>query len=1129
MKATGSRARSVRQWTSRALMAAGLTAASLVAAATSTMSETTLFGFANTDGNAPSGQLIEASDGNYYGTTCRGGAAQGSDNGVIWKITPAGQRTLLHSFNSTNVNTGVNVDGACPGGVIQGADGQLYGVAEAGGSNAGGVVFKIKIDGSQFQVLHAFGNSHASDQTVALDGSIPRAALIPGADGNFYGSTLDGGLYNSGSLYRIAADGSGYQVLYSFGQTNNNAGSPIDGSGPLGSLVQANDGLFYGVTYAGGNLVGSEGNDLGSGGGTAFQFDAAQGTLVTLHSFKIFDTENGDGYEPRTNLAVGPDGAFYGATAYGGFGNADTDNGTLFRLNSAGGFQLLHDFTDPNSDGTPPAVFGITLGSDGNFYGTTRFTQQSGAGSIYQFTMSGDFSTLYTFQNADSVADGSTPNGPMVQTSDGSFIGSLLGDGPNANSSGGGAIFKASISPALAAPVQLTLTPSTLTVGQSPSQTATLSWQVLNATSETYSNCFASGAWTGPQAASGSNVVASSASGTAGTYRYALTCGGVESGSATLTILPAGAPTPAPTVAIAISPTSIALGNSATLTWSSTNATSCSASGAWSGSVGTSGSLSQHPNATGSSTYTLTCTGNGGSATQSATLTVTPVPVAPTVTIAVNPNAVTLGNSAALSWSSTDATACTASGAWSGSQAVSGSLGVQPTAVGHYTYTLTCTGDGGSAQAAATLTVNPQPVVVPLPTVSIAVAPASITLGNTANLQWSSTDAASCVASGAWSGNQMVSGSQVLEIGAAGSYTYVLTCTNASGSAHNSATLTVTPAATLPPPPPPAAPTLTFDLSPNSVTLGNSSTLSWSTSNATACTASDAWGGSQATQGSSVQAPQTAGVFDYTLTCNGAGGSISHSVTLTVNAVAGGNLKIPVKSGGGAFGLPALLGLLGMAGLRKRRWAASALASIGLAVIGTAQAEPEFTDHVYVGVRGGVMNLDVDTVAFKKDLAAAGYGNVSVQQSDDAAAGTIYLGYMVDPKLGFEAGYTHRDHTVLTIDGASQAQLQGLLDTAVDKLHVYSDIYSASIKFQQEILPRFSVTGRGGAFYWYEKTRARAGGLSASDTHQGAGMTVGAGLSYRIWRGLELGAGLDYFGGNSAELYAATLQWSFGR
>jgi uncharacterized repeat protein (TIGR03803 family) len=1092
-----------RQWARRVMTTAGLTAASLVAAATTSVSETTLFGFSASDGNAPAGQLIEASDGNYYGTTCRGGAAQDSDSGVIWKITPAGQRTLLHSFNPTNLNTGVNGDGACPSGVMQGADGQLYGVTEAGGSNAGGVLFTIKLDGSQFLVLHHFGNSHSADQGVALDGSIPKATVIPGADGMLYGNTLDGGLYNAGTLYRIATDGSGYQILYSFGQTNNNSGSPIDGDGPLGTLVQANDGLFYGVTYAGGDRTDGEGNDTGSGGGTAFQFDAAQLSLHTLHSFKLFDTENGDGYEPRTNLAVGADGAFYGATAYGGYGNADTDNGTLFRIASNGDFTLLHDFTDPNSDGTPPAVFGITLGGDGNFYGTTRFTRQSGAGSVYQFTATGDFATLYTFQNADSVADGSTPNGAMVQTSDGGFIGALLGDGPNANADGGGAIFKLAANPALPAPVQLSLSPSTITVGSTPSQTATLSWQVLNATSQTYSNCFASGAWSGAQAASGSTVVASSASGTAGTYRYALTCGGVESGSATLTILPAGSQSPAPTVALAVSPGSITLGNTATLTWSSTDATACTASGAWSGSVGTSGSLSQRPAATGTSTYTLTCTGSGGTATRSVNLVVTPAPVAPTVTISVNPSVVTLGNAAALAWSSTDATACTASGAWAGGQATSGSLSVRPTAVGSYTYSLSCS-------------------------VSIGVSPGSITLGGSANLQWSSTDAASCVASGAWSGSQPGAGNRALEIGAAGSYTYTLSCSNDSGSAQSSATLTVNAASV----PPPAAPTLTLGLNPAGITLGGQSTLSWSSANATACTASGAWSGSQPTQGSASLAPEAVGDLHYQLSCSGAGGTVSQSATLSVTAPAG-TVKVPVKAGGGAFGLPALLGLLGMAGLRKRRLAATLLGALGLSVFGSAQAQQpaapsdDFADHLYAGIRGGVIHLDVDTSRFKRDLAAAGY-DVGVHESAAAAAGTVYLGYAASPHVGVEFGYTRRDHTVLTIDGASQAGLQGLLDTAVDKLHVYSDIYSLSIRLQQEIAPRLMLVGRGGVFYWDARTEARAGGLSAVDTHTGGGITAGAGLSYRVWSGLEIGAGVDYFGRNTAELFAATVQWSFG-
>jgi hypothetical protein len=158
-----------------------------------------------------------------------------------------------------------------------------------------------------------------------------------------------------------------------------------------------------------------------------------------------------------------------------------------------------------------------------------------------------------------------------------------------------------------------------------------------------------------------------------------------------------------PTVSISVNPTSVTVGQSATLTWSSTNASACTASGAWTGTQATSGTQSETPAASGNSTYTLTCSGAGGSANASAALTVNAATPPPTVTLSISPTSITVGQSATLTWSSTNATSCTASGAWTGTQATSGSVVVTPTAAGPSTYMLACS---GSASASATSAVN---------------------------------------------------------------------------------------------------------------------------------------------------------------------------------------------------------------------------------------------------------------------------------------------------------------------------------------------------------------------------------------------------------------------------------------
>ncbi|KKP77881.1 MAG: hypothetical protein UR77_C0011G0003 [Candidatus Nomurabacteria bacterium GW2011_GWC2_35_35] len=226
-----------------------------------------------------------------------------------------------------------------------------------------------------------------------------------------------------------------------------------------------------------------------------------------------------------------------------------------------------------------------------------------------------------------------------------------------------------------------------------------------------------------------------------------------------------------PTVTISASPTSVAYNGSSTLTWSSTNATSCTASTG---------------NLTASKTYTLTCTGPGGnSAPASATVTVGVS--APTVTISASPTSVAYNGSSTLTWSSTNATSCTASGDWSGAKAISGTQSTGALTASK-TYTLTCTGPGGiSAPASATVIVGAQP-----PIVSIFASPSSIDYNQNSIITWESTYATSCTATGDWSGAKAIGGPHSQSTGnLTSSKTYVLTCTGAGGNTSNSTTVTV--------------------------------------------------------------------------------------------------------------------------------------------------------------------------------------------------------------------------------------------------------------------------------------------------------------------------------------------------
>ena len=206
----------------------------------------------------------------------------------------------------------------------------------------------------------------------------------------------------------------------------------------------------------------------------------------------------------------------------------------------------------------------------------------------------------------------------------------------------------------------------------------------------------------------------------------------------------------------------------------------------------------QNTGLTASTTYAYTvqafdAAGNASGQSIAASATTVSPPV-PTVSLAANPTSVAGGGSSTLTWSSTNTTACTASGGWSGTRAPSG--GNEPTGAltASANYSLICTGSGGSASASATVTVSgtpPPPPPPPVPTVSLTANPMSVANGASSTLTWSSTNATSCTASGAWSGAKATSGNQPTgALTASGNYT--LACTGSGGSASASATVTVT-------------------------------------------------------------------------------------------------------------------------------------------------------------------------------------------------------------------------------------------------------------------------------------------------------------------------------------------------
>ncbi len=242
-----------------------------------------------------------------------------------------------------------------------------------------------------------------------------------------------------------------------------------------------------------------------------------------------------------------------------------------------------------------------------------------------------------------------------------------------------------------------------------------------------------------------------------------------------------------------------------------------------------------------------------------------PSPAKPTLTFTADPTSITQGGSSMLTWGSTNATSCTASGGWSGSKALSGSQSVSPNAT--TTYTLTCTGAGGSVTESASVNVT---TPTPVPTITFTADPASILPNGTSTLAWSTSNVTFCVASDAWSGTKATSGTQ--DVTPSATSTYTLSCGGESGTTTASVTVNVGAH---------PLPTVILTASPTSVTPGEgsaTSTLTWSSSNASACEASSGWSGVRGLSGTEIVQPGA--TTTYTLLCGNGTASTTENVTV---------------------------------------------------------------------------------------------------------------------------------------------------------------------------------------------------------------------------------------------------------
>lgn len=328
------------------------------------------------DGRIPAGALIEGPDGNVYGITSGGGTL---GHGMVFTCDADGVTTVLHEFAG-------GAGGATPAaGLFRAPDGTLYGTTLLGGASDRGIVYRLAPDGA-FTVLHAF--------TGGPDGGLPSSALIQATDGRLYGTTLSGGTGGYGTIFRLTTSG-GLVTLHSF--------SGLDGATPVGGVIQASDGGLYGTTLAGGVFR----------LGTIFKV-TLNGVASVRHVFSGLD-----GALPLAGLHQAADGQFYGTTTAGGAWN----RGVVFRMAGTGAASVLHAFA--GADGAIPSA-PVIHARDGYLYGTTLAGGPSDQGTIFKLSMTGVLFTIHAFTGTD----GSRPFSALVESARANqFLGTTLGGG----------------------------------------------------------------------------------------------------------------------------------------------------------------------------------------------------------------------------------------------------------------------------------------------------------------------------------------------------------------------------------------------------------------------------------------------------------------------------------------------------------------------------------------------------------------------------------------------------------------------------------------------------------------------------------------------------------------------------
>ena len=375
-----------------------------------------------TDGNFPTGGVIQDADGNLYGTTVIGGTGcVPAGCGTVFKIDKNGQYTVLYRFLAGN-------DGSGPvAGLARDAAGTLYGTTQ--GRFGVSTVFKVDNHGTE-TVLFRFTNYK--------DGGAANSTPVLDAEGNLYATAPVGGDvkcnnngYNNGCgvVFRLSNSGA-FKVLHTFT-------SLPSGAQPNGNLVMDGSGNLYGTTVIGGDL--SCPSFYHTGCGTVFEI-SKNGKFTVLYRFH----GKADGSTPASVVGDSA-GNLYGIADAGGVvcsNNFFRGCGTIFKIDNAGKFSVLYKF-DPKSPGLMFTFNNLVRDSKGNLYGTNQFGGTANDGYLFELDAKGKFSVLYNFPGYFS-GDGNQPTG-AIMARNGDFYGTLANGGDQGcgnQDEGCGTVFK---------------------------------------------------------------------------------------------------------------------------------------------------------------------------------------------------------------------------------------------------------------------------------------------------------------------------------------------------------------------------------------------------------------------------------------------------------------------------------------------------------------------------------------------------------------------------------------------------------------------------------------------------------------------------------------------------------------